>query len=212
MEEKYNLSEDQTDALQELMNVSFGLASSLISDSLKSFSKMPLPVIDSMEISKLKDYILNKFDGNSEYLVTSQIFRNKFDGESIFILDERSAKIITSLLLEEDVEKVEEADVKSSVLELTNIISSACVGKLLELLDAQIFFQPPMVDFDAGLKQAIDKMSESSEDKDYKSVIIIETSLVFEKEKIEGYLFILTKESSFEWLKNALDDFIENYE
>lgn len=212
MIDKYNLTEDQKDALQELMNVSFGLAASLISDSLKSFSKMPLPIIDSMEIEKLKDYILEKFNDEKEYIITSQVFRNKFDGESIFILDKDSSKTITSLLLEDEMDDIDDDDIKSSVLELTNIISSACVGKLLELLDAQIFFQPPMVDLEVGLKHSIEKMAEDSNQKDYKNVIIIETSLIFEKEKIEGCLFILTKETSFEWLKDALDKFIENYE
>ena len=196
------LSEDQKDALQELMNISFGTASSIISDSLNSFSKMPLPNIDAMEIEELEDYFVKNFDGITNCYIVTQLFRNKFDGESVFII----AHKITALLLGE--EELSKEDIQASVLELTNIISSACIGKLIELLDAQIFFNPPMIESSCQVGEKVLRIS-SSEKREFTKVIIIETKLEFENEQITGYLLFLTKESSFEWLKSALDRFLE---
>lgn len=201
------LSEDQKDALQELMNISFGTASSIISDSLNSFSKMPLPKIDAMEIDELEAYLLENFDDITHCYIVTQLFRNKFDGESVFIIDDMSARKITSLLLEE--EELSKEDIQASVLELTNIISSACIGKLIELLDAQIFFNPPMIESSCRVGEKVLRLSKKK-NMEFTKVIIIETKLEFEDEQITGYLLFLTKENSFEWLKSALDKFLED--
>ena len=200
------LSEDQKDALQELMNISFGTASSIISDSLNSFSKMPLPKIDAMGIEELEDYLVKNFDDITDCYIVTQLFRNKFDGESVFIIDDESARKITSLLLDE--ESLSKEDIQASVLELTNIISSACIGKLIELLDAQIFFNPPMIESSCRVGERVLRLSKN-EKMEFTKVIIIETKLEFENEQITGYLLFLTKESSFEWLKVALEKFLE---
>ena len=200
------LSEDQKDALQELMNISFGTASSIISDSLNSFSKMPLPNIEAMEVEELEEYFAKNFDDITNCYIVTQLFRNKFDGESVFIIDDVSARKITSLLLGET--NLLKEDIQASVLELTNIISSACIGKLIELLDAQIFFNPPMIESSCRVGERVLRIS-TSEKREFTKVIIIETKLEFENEQITGYLLFLTKESSFEWLKSALDKFLE---
>lgn len=200
------LSEDQKDALQELMNISFGTASSIISDSLNSFSKMPLPKIEAMGIEELESYLSKNFDDITNCYIVTQLFRNKFDGESVFIIDDASAQKITALLLEE--EQLAKEDIQASVLELTNIISSACIGKLIELLDAQIFFNPPMIESSCRVGERVLRLSKS-EGMEFTKVIIIETKLEFENEQITGYLLFLTKESSFEWLKSSLDKFLE---
>jgi chemotaxis protein CheC len=200
------LTEDQKDALQELMNISFGTASSIISDSLNSFSKMPLPNIEAMGIEELEVYFARNFDNITDCYIVTQLFRNKFDGESVFIIDDESARKITSLLLDE--ENLAKEDIQASVLELTNIISSACIGKLIELLDAQIFFNPPMIESSCRVGERVLRLSKK-ENMEFTKVIIIETKLEFENEQIKGYLLFLTKESSFEWLKSALDKFLE---
>ena len=202
------LTDDEKDALQELMNISFGIASSIISDSLHSFSKMPLPKIDAMEIDELEGYFARNFNGITDCYIVTQLFRNKFDGESVFVIDDISAEKISALLLEEEGDLSKE-DIQSSVLELTNIISSACIGKLIELLDAQIFFNPPMIESSCRVGESVLRLSKK-ENMEFTKVIIIETKLEFETEQITGYLLFLTKESSFAWLKTALGKFLED--
>lgn len=201
------LSADEKDALQELMNISFGVASSIISDSLNSFSTMPLPKIDAMDLPQLEAYFDEKFRGITQCYIVTQLFRNRFDGESVFIIDDDSAMRLSSLLLESD--ELGKEDVQASVLEITNIISSACIGKLVELLDAQIFFNPPVIESTCHIGESVLRLSKR-EGMEFTKVIIIETKLEFETEQITGYLLFLTKESSFVWLKEALGRFLDD--
>ena len=200
------LNADEKDALQELMNISFGVASSIISDSLNSFSTMPLPRIEAMELPRLEVYFDEKFQGITQCYIVTQLFRNRFDGESVFIIDDDSAMRLSSLLLESD--ELSKEDIQASVLEITNIISSACIGKLVELLDAQIFFNPPVIEATCHIGESVLRLSKR-DDMEFNKVIIIETKLDFETERITGYLLFLTKESSFAWLKEALNNFLE---
>ena len=44
---------------------------------------------------------------------------------------------------------------------------------------------------------------------EYSQVIVIDTQLNFEDQKIYGEIFILTKDESIQWLKNQLNNILE---
>ncbi|WP_022850327.1 hypothetical protein [Limisalsivibrio acetivorans] len=202
-----NLSEDHIDALGEIMNISYGLATSIISDSIETQATLHVPKIEVLDVDELPEFINSKTDPGSRYYVSIQVFLNRMDGESIFMIDETSSKNVASIFMNfDDIEIENEDDVRSCIHELSNILTSACIGKLAELLELDVFFHPPKVEIKKGAKVA-----EYKTDK-FSKVIVVETVMDFEEEKVKGLLIFLMKEGSFQCLTEALDNFIENYE
>jgi chemotaxis protein CheC len=202
------LNDDRKDALTEIMNISYGMATSIISDSIEAHANLHVPRIHIVGIEGLENFVNSKTSKNNDYYVSVQVFINKLDGESIFIIDKDSASKVASMFMSDSNEIVEnEEDITSSIHELSNILTSACVGKIAELLDLEVFFHPPALDKQSGAKIAEYKNFEN-----FNKIIVVETVLDFQKEEIDGLLIFLLKESSFDNLLIALDRYIEQYE
>ena len=56
-----------------------------------------------------------------------------------------------------------------------------------------------------------DIISEAQYDPD-KAAIVLRTDFRFDKGNVSGFLFLITSQESVTWLKNALTDFLEQYE
>ena len=143
MEAKFTLTEDQTDCLQELMNVAYGSATAAISDILDSFATLNIPRIKLINSSQLKDYLAKQIKVNHPQIVAAQLINGKMSGENIFVLDKKSAENMTKVFNEED--EVLKEDVSDVVLEIANILSSSTTSKLVELLSTEVFFSSPSI-------------------------------------------------------------------
>lgn len=185
------LNEKQEDYLKEIINISFGLSASIIGDMLDSKAVLHLPKIDVLELTELNSFITNKVGENEEdFFITKQLFQKLFHGEANFLLDSPSAENITKLILKRDVNKKE---VESVVLELTNIITSACIGQIAEFLGTKVTFMPPDVRSIQDFSTLTYQQSE-----EYSKVFILETVLDLVDENIKGYMFILMSEEVFQ--------------
>ncbi len=194
------LNQEQEDVLKELINISFGLAASLIGDMLHSYVHLHVPKIEVFDIKELPSLINSKFENSGNYYITKQLFRGGFGGETIFILGRESAYKFSELLIQS--QDLEPDDIKSSMLEIANIITSACIGQLNEFILNHVFFEAPIID-------VIDLNSSNrvieNHAFDYQNVIVIETTIDLQDANIKGYMFILSDEESFRFLKNALN-------
>ena len=72
MSSNINLTEDEKDCLQELMNVAYGSATAAISEILDAFAKLSIPKIQIINASDLKNYLSDELKLNEEYLVSLQ--------------------------------------------------------------------------------------------------------------------------------------------
>jgi len=176
----------QEDLLKELINISFGLSASLIGDMLEKYVHLGVPTIKIIQTERLPDEV----DANvleNAFFLTRQQFRSSFHGETLFIIDHPSAHTLSQMLLH-STKTLEELQIKSAILELTNIMTSACIGQLAELVKASVYFEAPTIEsyLNSG---GIDY----NRDSEHSHVIIIETTLDLQDEKIKGYLYILTE-------------------
>lgn len=199
------LNEDQTDCLQELMNISYGSATAAIADIIDKFAKLSIPRITTISPEDFRDYIENKIDKFRICYLSSQVLDGKLSGENVFFIDENS---LHNLALEFDLEEneINEAELKDVVLEITNIISSTTSGKLAELMDTGILFSPPSV----ARIDSIDKLDAHYE-VEYKHVIVISTLIEFEEQNISSELIMMLKSDAIIFLKEVLDKIMEEY-
>jgi len=198
-------NEDEKDFLQELLNVSFGKATAIISDMLDSFATLHIPKIELLNIDEIKDYINKNFDDKNEYVVFSQQFKGDMDGESIFIYDFESVKNLSDILNESEVTDVEEMiDISSEVI---NVVNTANVVNLANQLNKEVLFSKPSI---KNLKS--NEIVSVTNIKDYKTIIVVSTVLDLEKENIKGVLYMLLKPKTIELIKQEAELFFEEEE
>ena len=192
------LSEDERDCLQEIMNVAYGSATAAISEILDAFATLKIPKIEIIQPRELKVYLKDSFNRRGEQLITTQLIDGDIAGETLFVMDLGSAK---NLAKEFD---DEEEDLYDIVLEVSNILSSATLGKFSEELNSSVSFSPPSIQRLESIDQLDNRYVEN-----YQQIIIISTELDFEDQKINGELLILTKDDSIYWIQNSINRILE---
>ena len=194
---KYELSEDERDVLQELMNIAYGSATAVIADMLEAFASLSIPNISVISTAELIETFQEL--KSSSYFFSTQAFSGEFNGESAFFINEESANNLAAHLELED-----EDDLDDAILELTNVLTSALTTKLAAEMETEVTFSLPDID-----KVALGEMTKLETFKHYSQVIVINTELNFQDQQIQGKIFILTKDESIQWLKTKLNDILE---
>ncbi len=191
---------DLKDVLGELINISFGSATATIADLFDNFATLNVPEINFIELEEVNEFIMGIYDKQKIYITTQQ-FKGKFQGEIVLVIDRESAQNMQFIV--DDESDIEEDEVRQTVLEISNILGSSCIGKLAELLVTEVTFAPPSIDFSETLIQDVHGSP-------YSKVIVISTVLSFDELKINGKLVIMFSDDMFVWLEQALNDFMDN--
>ncbi|MFT5698648.1 MAG: chemotaxis protein CheC [Desulforhopalus sp.] len=194
------IDDDQKEILTELINISFGSATATIADLFDNFATLEVPQLNVVDLGKINRFVMEKFDNNKVYLTTQQ-FNGTFHGEIIIVVDNKSAQNMQAIV--DDEEDIDENETQQTILEVSNILGSSCIGKLAELLVTEVVFSPPTIEH-------TDNLIEDVQDSPYNKVIVISTVLVFNELNIQGDMIILISDEMFVWLEQALDDFVEN--
>ena len=193
-----HLSDEQNDLLLETINISFGLAASLIGDMLNSYVNLRVPKINTIPIYDLHETLLESVNYADAFYATKQRFFGSFSGEVIFSFSEDSARIFTKLLLGEK-EGIDQ-EVSGVLLELTNILTASCIGQLSQIIGGESIFAVPDI-------QHITTLGSSTlhEALEYDNVIVITTSLDVADQNIYGHMFILLNNEMLETLLRLLE-------
>lgn len=200
------IDSDIKEALEELVNISYGSATAAVADLFDSFAQLRVPGIKVVPVEEVEHAVLGRINHEPNLYITTQMFKGTFEGEILFVIDKQSASNMQNLicLVEEVCIDKEESDTETrqSILEIANILGASCIGKLVELLDSVVSFLPPSIELNNRLLMGREKAG-------YSKVIIISTLLEFEEERITGHLFILFDDKMFVWLEKSLYAFIE---
>ncbi len=205
MESKINLTEDEKDCLQELMNIAYGSATAAITEILDAFAKLSIPKIQIINANELDTYLSNELDLNREHLVSLQQINGTISGENMFVIDKESAKNIAYKFgLEEN--EITDDEMYDIVLEITNILSSSTISKLAEDMDTRVSFSAPTIKSLNSINQ-LNNLFISK----YEKVIIISTQLNFENLNINAELFIFTTDNSILYIKEKINKILDEF-
>lgn len=200
----FSLNEDQTDCLQELMNIAYGSATASLAEIIGKNAKLGIPNIKTFNSEEFEEYCDKKFDTCGCFLVNQKI-DGTLSGENLFVMDKESTVNLAKEFGLED-EEITDDELRDIVLEITNIISSTTLSKLASLMDASIIFSPPTIKDIESILNFNDKYKA-----EYKFIIVISTEIIFEQQNIYGELIIMSKDDSVAYMKDALDRLIEEF-
>jgi chemotaxis protein CheC len=205
------ITSEETGLLQEIMNIAFGRAAADLAEFIDIFVVLSVPQIKLLQIYDLPGYLHEEIKGGDRVSVVQQSFWGKFKGSAFLVFPAGSGRRIISLFDVEnkffEVEPSIEVE-KDTFLEVGNILISACIGKIAELLGDVITYSPPRVVIDQSLRGVVyDNMNDPDN-----LAIVLRTVFEFNQKNVSGYMFIITKQESFTWLKAALHRFLAQYD
>lgn len=208
-------TEDETDALQELMNIAFGQAAAELAEIIDISVKLSFPKLEVVQISALPRFISGDIHGSEQcrikYNIIEQTFRGNTGGVAFLIFPHGSEKEFVSLFHADDGEGDHELfiDVEREVLsEVGNILIGACVSKIFDLLKTPVTYLPPHTVIGQQFEDKFFIGRFSGDD----FAIMLKTSFSLSEKSVEGFLFLVSCQSSVEPLKQALSDLFESYE
>ena len=194
--------------LQELMNIAFGSASGELEEVLDIYVELKVPEVDVVPVGQLAGYFRGSSELAGKTCVVEQQFWGDFGGTGFMVLPTESGSVLLSVLEGYDGERFshqpDEVLEQGAILEVGNILTGACIGKIAELLDTVVTYTPPQVRYSSDLSGDFDDLEKRSE-----VAIILKTYFHFTKEGVDGFIFVATREESLAWLKESITEYVE---
>ncbi|MFH2065495.1 MAG: chemotaxis protein CheC [Pseudomonadota bacterium] len=207
-----NLSEDEKDILQEIMNIAFGNATADLAEVVDIYVMLSIPNIQVIGIGELPSYLKDTIKDDGESSIVEQKFWGNFKGSGLLVFPSGSGKDLLAFL-DDKADYTYESNAaatleKGGLLEIGNILIGACVGKVSELLGTFVTYSPPQVL--QGKASDYNYLIEHFDPQ--QTAIVMKTIFTFKEKDINGFLLILTNHESIDWLQKALHEFMDSYE
>ena len=209
---KDSLSLNEIDILQEIINITFGWAAANLGEILNIYVILSVPEIKLLPIHTLPEYLAEQVMGLESLSVVEQSFLGRFMGYAYLVFPSGAEREMLAMMNQGD-ENTSESSSQSSLesetlLEIGNILIGACVGKVAELLHDVVTYSPPRV----HLHKSSNKAISSHLFEPGNTAILMKTVFSFEERDVNGFMFLITNDGSLNWLKTALNAFVEQYE
>lgn len=207
-------SKDDAAILEEVMNIAFGKASSDLAEVIDIRILLNVPRVEIMKADGLLLRIKEETKGHGAISLIEQNFWGKYTGSALLAFPSEAGKGLVSLF-DDDEEPASEEDSlileKETLLEVGNILIGACVSKVAELLDDIVSFSPPRLIPRVVINNLSGETISPKLSDPEKSAILIKTVFHLEAKDIKGFLFLIASQSSMNWLKTALNNFLGKF-
>lgn len=208
------ISQEERDILQELMNIAFGNATADLAQVIDIYVQLSVPNIQVVAINELSAYLKDAIDSDSKSSIVEQKFWGSFQGSGLLVFPSGSGMDLLALLNEKDSPGESSDNIpmdlieKGGLLEISNILIGACIGKFSELLSTFVTYSPPQV-FHGNSNECESFINGFNPSQ---TAIVMKTVFDFQDKNVSGFLLILASYESMDWLRKALNDFLESYE
>lgn len=136
------LSPEQKDAIQEMINIAFHRAAYALSELTQQRIELRAPEVYIFSIGELSSFLSNLL--GKDLVMVNQFFKGSISGNALLIMSPQSALTLVELITGERslIPRLDESD-REALLEIGNILLNAYVGTMGNLLkDNIIFFVP----------------------------------------------------------------------
>jgi chemotaxis protein CheC len=203
-----SLSALEIDALQEIMNISFGSAAADLSDIIDLFIQLNVPEIRILQVSRLTEYIKHETRDFDLCSIVEQKYSGDFHGLAFLIFPFGVERELLSYFEKADIKAIESDDQlnleKKDLMEIGNILIGACISRVFELLRSNATFFPPKT----IVGDKFQKLFLKNHFRDTDIAMTMKTSFSFRDRNVSGYLFLVNSQDSIAHLKKALAEFL----
>jgi chemotaxis protein CheC len=133
-------SEEELDALREIVNVAIGRAGSALARMLDRFVRLPVPRLRLVDTASVASTIRELIGPFEPLCAVRQAFYGRASGEVVVLFDDRTFHEISELLGGGDAVSEEE-----QLLDVSNILAGVCVEGVAEQLGCVVSYSPPSI-------------------------------------------------------------------
>jgi chemotaxis protein CheC len=138
------LTENQADALAELVNIGYARAAGSLSQLTGYRISLEVPRVSLHPLSEIASMLSPA--AQTTATAVSQVFTGPVSGNALLILDEHSASILVDLLTDDTSEfEFWPEDRREVMSEIGNIVLGACLGVFGNLLKVNVSFSVPLL-------------------------------------------------------------------
>jgi chemotaxis protein CheC len=198
------LTAEQTDALQEVMNIAMGQAGDSLARVLDAFIALSVPRIRTLDVKNLPSAAVEMVGDNTEVTAVRQAFYDDLTGEAIVVFGKEGCHDLADLMGYDS--KLDQNSERELLLDVANIMVGAILRGITELLGTQLSFSPPSVMAEG---RPVDSIMNPS-DLPWSHALMLEVNYSMEQRAFKSHLFILLAEDAVEALRAAVDRFMDS--
>jgi len=194
------LTESQTDAITELINIGYARAAGALSELTGHRIVLEVPLVTVHPIEEIGTFLGEFLSG--EVASVHQVFSGPVGGSALLLLDEEAALMLNNLLLNNDAVSLADAAAKEVLIEVGNIVLNACLGVFGNLLQVQVTFAVPRLHIES-LDKVLKSITIGDEELHYG--LMVHTKFTLRNSNVSGYLVIVLGVTSLDNLIEAVD-------
>lgn len=197
------LNADQTDALQEVVNIAMGQAGDRLARTLDVFVELSVPRIRLVHVSEVIRTVREMISNTSLVSAVRQAFFDELRGEAVVIYDNAGCKDLSNLMgYNDELSTLEEQEL---LLDVSNVLVGACVNGVAQQFGADLNFSPPSI---IAEKIPLDLVM-SPENLSWQYALLVEVNFGLENSDFKSHLLILMAEEGIDALRGSLDRLME---
>ena len=193
------LSESQTDAITELINIGYARAAGALSELTGHRIILEVPQVAVHPIDEVGRILGQYLSG--EVASVHQVFSGPVGGNALLLLDEEAATMLNRLLTNDRSGDIADAAAKEVLIEVGNIVLNACLGIFGNLLQVQVTFAVPRLHIES-LDRVLGSITIAQKELHYG--LTIQTKFTLRGSDVSGYLVIVLGVTSLDNLIDAV--------
>ena len=199
------LTERQSDALTELINIAFARTGAALSELTGHRVLLESPQV-ALHLATELDSSLSRFVPG-EVAWIHQVFHGPVAGDALLLLNYEGAVHLTELLTDESNETSRLDESAREVLtEVGNILLNACLGVFGNVLHVHVGFSVPRLRLDT-MDDLIAWLNRGRDELRY--ALVVFTRFQIKDSQVNGYLVLVLNMESFDRLVKEIDDWME---
>jgi chemotaxis protein CheC len=190
------LTENQTDALTELINIGYARAAGALSELTGHRITLDVPKVALHPVHEISSMLREVVEG--EVASVNQIFSGPIAGNALLLLDQRAALMLNQLLTNEKAPlRSLDTGAREVLTEVGNILLNACLGIFGNLLQVQVTFSVPRMSVDS-VESVLNSIT--VRDQELRFALMVHTRFQVKSSNVSGYLVIILGVTSLDRL------------
>lgn len=195
-----NVTAEELDALQELINIGVGRAASLLNEMVDSHIRLKIPVVKVLTAADAYKELTTRFHDQTLASVKLR-FTGSFHGTASLIFPTDSASTLVAVLTGEEPGSADLDAVKIGTLsEIGNIVINGVMGSLSNVLKRHVNYTLPVY-----LEDTLENLLLSAYESDSK-ILLAQASFTIERLEIIGDIILIFLVGTFDALIAAMND------
>jgi chemotaxis protein CheC len=199
------LTEQQTDALTELINIAFARTGAALSDLTGQRVLLEPPTV-ALRLASELDAELSRFVPG-EVAWIHQVFNGALAGDALLLLNYDGAVQLTELLTDDSnsSNRLDES-AREVLTEVGNILLNACLGVFGNILRVHVGFSVPRLRLDS-VEELISWLQQK-ERGELRYALIVFTKFQIRDSQVNGFLVLVLNLTEFDRLVREIDEWV----